>query len=64
MLTAFGIALALVGGALLLWLGRRPPELGRRRGRRLAARGVQVLYVVAGVSLLVRGAVALTAVSG
>jgi hypothetical protein len=64
MLTAFGIALALVGGALLLWLGRRPPELGRRRGRRLAARGVQVLYVVAGVSLLVRGAVALTTVSG
>jgi hypothetical protein len=63
MLTAFGIALALVGGALLLWLGRRPPELGRRRGHRLAARGVQVLYVVAGVSLLVRGAVALTTVS-
>jgi hypothetical protein len=64
MLTALGIALALVGGALLLWLGRRPPELGRRRGRRLAARGVQVLYVLAGVSLLVRGAVALTTVSG
>jgi hypothetical protein len=64
MLTALGIALALVGGALLLWLGRRPPELGRRRGRRLAARGVQLLYVVAGVSLLVRGAVALTTVSG
>jgi|tagenome__1003787_1003787.scaffolds.fasta_scaffold20236681_2 hypothetical protein len=64
MLTALGIAFALAGGALLLWFGRHPPQLGHRRGRRLAARGVQMLYVVAGVSLLVRGAMALTTVSG
>ena len=63
-LVALAFALGILAGALLLWLGRRPPELGRRRGRRLAARGVQLLYVVAGVSLLVRGAVALTTVSG
>jgi hypothetical protein len=59
-----GVALAFAAGVFFLWLARRPPELGQgsSRRRRLAANGLRLLYLFSGVSLLVRGAVALSMV--
>ena len=55
--TALGTGLAVAVGAVLLLMARRPPVLGRlTRLRALAARGLQLLYLVAGASLLVRAA--------
>jgi hypothetical protein len=61
-MTAVGVGLAFAAGSFFLWLGLRSPKLGERptRQRQLASAGLRFLYLFSGVSLLVRGAIALS----
>jgi hypothetical protein len=62
-LTVVSIVLAFVAGACFLVLAARsrPPAGGVTRRARLLAGGLRVLYLVAGLLLVVRGSVALAA---
>jgi hypothetical protein len=63
-MTAIGIVLAFVVGGFFVYLGRRPPRLASGRpSHRAAARSLQVLYLLSGVSLIVRGVIALSSIT-
>ena len=61
-MTLAGVLAAFAAGAFFLWLARRPPDIGRRptRRQRLLARALQLVYLFSGLTLLARGAFALT----
>ena len=65
-LTGAGIALAFAAGACFLVLAARRPTVPsgrRRRSRLLLARALRLLYLVAGLLLVVRATFALSALA-